>query len=310
MNSPRNNPSEIKDRLSAELEARLPEREALFDEASSVFNEFTMLEDCPAEDPGYLEALQGLRAQEAELTTAKESLPEGLSHLRGLDLYELKEAIQALWDDPNYGARPADERATIHSFSRVANKVLDSKNRIDYFFLKKSGGQRRMAQAKRQLAKPNLEDLAIMAQDYSAICDLVDRYKVNIPNTAYIAQKVEEFNTRFMGLVAERYFGSRSRFKPDPKHAAFKAKMQSSVETYSNHGITVQLCTKLDGWEIALSYAPEYHDGVAKEAAERHALRLREEADEEAKETRDGTSDRVRSVYSDGGSSSSGREKA
>lgn len=317
MNVPRNNPSEIKDRLSAELEARIPERQVLLDEAAAVFNEHTTLQDCPDNNPDYIEQSEKLRLATDKFTELKAQLPATLSFLQELEPDEVFEAINVLMDDPNFMSRPAEEVKNLQGLRRASNDILQIQSRIDVNYKAKSGALRRIDQAKKRLSKPNPEKLEEVAKAYGEICDLLDGHKFeirrymhrseDISDANMIRHKVEEFNEHFSGLLSRRYFGERTIKSYGPEVQSFKAKMKSPVESRTNNGITIQLSTTLDGWWIDIALAEEYHTGVGREFAERQAILDR---DRDAEETRNGTSESVRSVYSDGGSSSSGREKA
>lgn len=312
MNTPGRNPEEIKDRLSAELAARVPGRQALLDEAAEVFGKNGMLEDCPDDKPEYVAALAELSTRTAALEEAKFALPPEFENLKNMDFAELGDTINAMIFAPDFKSRPDSDRKALYSLRDKATEVGRAHDRIDVQHQPKSGAIRRMARAKTRLAKPNPERLAEVAKAYGEICDLIDKHTFEVrsylmrdqTDSSIIARKVDEFNNNFQSWIAARYIEG-NRIKSGENLTALKAKMKSPVEAHTNHGITVQLCTKLDGWWLDLSFnSKEYTDGVAKESAERHAILERDRAAEE----RSGTRTRVGDVY--GSSSSPGREKA
>lgn len=314
MDSLKKDPSEIKDHLSAEVNARIPERQALVDDAINVFNEFTTLEDCADEYPDYQNELRRIAKNETKLSGLKDQLPAHLAHFKDMDVDTLFETINTLMDEPNYLSKPDDERRNLARLRSTAGEISRSQYTVDARFKRKSGALRIMAKTKQNLATPNPEQLEKVAKAYAEICDLLDGHTFEVreympgPHRSranMIAHKVEEFNRNFQSRIVVRYFEEGRVLRSNEKVRILKSRMRSPIESHSNHGMTVRLLTELDGWQMDISYNEQYHEGVAKEKAERHAVSERSQRAEEAQED---TRNRVRSMYSDG--SSSGRERA
>lgn len=314
MDTPKRNPEEIKDRLSAELEASLAQRQALIDDASSVFTECTKHEDCADNDPAYLEGLTQFQTTQSAFDEARQSLPENLSHMKEMDADEVLDTFSSLMDDSNaYSAMIQSDRTAISALNRAAGRVNSAQRSIDNL-RRKSGGIRKIAKIRQQLAKPDPKKLEAVAKQYGEICDLIDNNtskvdpKTNWPTSYSLAKKVEDFNHNNSSWILSAWLAGNG-VRHSESLVSLRNRATLPIDSHSNNGINVRLSTKLDGWFIDLTFSEAYMSEERKEAEERHAINLAQiKAENEDEGPRDTTRTRVGDVY--GSSSSPGREKA